>query len=82
MCLFRLDLREIERVFGAEGRQGIEASMGPVKDLAADGLVTYDADLLQVTPLGRLFVRNVAMLFDAYLPKRAGGEAPVFSRTV
>jgi hypothetical protein len=31
-----------------------------------------------VTPLGRLFVRNLAMVFDAYLD---GGEAR-FSQTV
>jgi oxygen-independent coproporphyrinogen-3 oxidase len=33
-----------------------------------------------VTPLGQLLVRNVAMLFDAYL-KRAGAKKG-FSRTV
>ena len=36
--------------------------------------------MLRVTPLGQLLVRNVAMLFDAYL-KKAGGKKQ-FSRTV
>jgi oxygen-independent coproporphyrinogen-3 oxidase len=35
-----------------------------------------------VTPLGQLLVRNVAMLFDAYLPKHAADKQPTFSRTV
>lgn len=56
--------------------------MGPVPELVADGLVTFDGSVLRVTELGRLFVRNVVMMFDAYLPKRAGEKSPVFSRTV
>jgi coproporphyrinogen III oxidase-like Fe-S oxidoreductase len=33
----------------------------------------------QVTPLGQLFVRNLAMAFDRYLPEQ---EGVTFSRTV
>jgi oxygen-independent coproporphyrinogen-3 oxidase len=83
MCLFRLDLREIAERFGPSGRRAIQASLeGGVKELQEDGLVTFDGQVLQVTPVGRLLVRNVAMLFDAYLPKRAAAEKPTFSRTV
>ena len=38
-----------------------------LEPLAADGLITLDAGRIQVTPLGRLLVRAVAMCFDAYL---------------
>lgn len=44
------------------------------------GLVERDADWLRVTELGRPFVRNVAMAFDAYLEARQT-PAP-FSRAV
>ena len=82
MCLLRLDLREVEEKFGATAREGIEASLrGGVEELVADGLVTFDGDVLRVLPLGQLLVRNVAMLFDAYLPRRAG-DKQTFSRTV
>ena len=56
--------------------------MGGLKQLIDDGLVTFDGHLLQVLPLGRLLVRNVAMMFDAYLPRHAKDKAPTFSRTV
>ena len=82
MCLFRLDLREIERTFGAAARRALQPSAAQLAELQADGLVTFDGDLLQVTPLGQLLVRNVAMLFDAYLPKHAKDKQPTFSRTV
>ena len=61
----------------------IEANLrAGVQELQDDGLVTFDGDVLRVTPLGQLLVRNVAMLFDAYLPKHAGEKRPTFSRTV
>ena len=83
MCLLRLDLREVAEKFGPAARKAIEASLQQgVTELQDDGLVTFDGDVLQVTPLGQLLVRNVAMLFDAYLGKHAGEKRPTFSRTV
>jgi oxygen-independent coproporphyrinogen-3 oxidase len=82
MCLLRLDLAEVAGKFGPASREAIEASLSAgVKELVEDGLVTFDGEVLRVLPLGQLLVRNVAMLFDAYLPKHAG-EKQTFSRTV
>jgi oxygen-independent coproporphyrinogen-3 oxidase len=81
MCLLRLDLREVAEKFGPAARAAVETDLrAGAKELVEDGLVTFDGDLLRVTPLGQLLVRNVAMLFDAYL-KREGGKKQ-FSRTV
>ena len=84
MCNFRLDawaLREkfgvdLARYFAAElGR--LTASGGPTDD----GFVIAGADGIDVTPAGRLFVRNICMTFDTYLPAHQSGR-PVFSRTI
>jgi oxygen-independent coproporphyrinogen-3 oxidase len=81
MCLLRIDLKEVEAKFGAAAREAIEKDLNAgVKELQDDGLVTFDGSLLRVTPLGQLLVRNVAMLFDAYLKKE--GAKRQFSRTV
>jgi oxygen-independent coproporphyrinogen-3 oxidase len=81
MCLLRLDLGEVAQKFGPAARSAIEENLrGGVKELQDDGLVTFDGALLRVTPLGQLLVRNVAMLFDAYLKK--DGAKKQFSRTV
>jgi len=83
MCLLRLDLREVEGMFGKKARAEIEASMKPnLPELVSDGLVTFDGDVLRVTPVGQLLVRNVAMMFDAYLPKHAKDRKQTFSRTL
>jgi oxygen-independent coproporphyrinogen-3 oxidase len=81
MCQLKLDLDEVGAQFGAPARAAIAASLATgLDELCADGLVTFDGRLLRVTPLGQLLVRNVAMLFDAYLKK--GDTAKRFSRTV
>ena len=81
MCQLRLDLRDIQARYGGQARGALEADLAGARgELEADGLVTFDGDVLRVTPLGQLLVRNVAMLFDAYL-KKAGGKKQ-FSRTV
>jgi oxygen-independent coproporphyrinogen-3 oxidase len=81
MCLLRLDLAEVEGRFGKPARAAIEADLrSGVEELQDDGLVTFDGTVLRVTPLGQLLVRNIAMLFDAYLKK--GASRTQFSRTV
>jgi oxygen-independent coproporphyrinogen-3 oxidase len=83
MCNFHVDGAELRRRFGvpldeyfAAEFEALLAPEGP----AADGLVLVGRDSLTVTPLGRLFVRNVCMVFDTYLAAHAG--RPTFSRTV
>ena len=39
-------------------------------------------DEIRVTSMGRIFIRNVAMLFDAYLEKKAPDAPKIFSRTL
>ncbi len=57
-------------------RRAVEALAPCVED----GLVTIDAREIRATALGRVFLRNLAMPFDAYLGQTA--EKPVFSRTL
>jgi oxygen-independent coproporphyrinogen-3 oxidase len=82
MCNFRVAVPDVESRFGIGfasyfARELGELAAGP----AADGFVRIAPDRLEVTPPGRLFVRNVAMIFDRHLRGRTG-EKPVFSRTV
>ena len=46
----------------------------------ADGLISLDRHWISVTPLGRLFVRGVCMVFDRYL--RAGQRQANYSRVI
>lgn len=80
MCNFHLDKREFETRFGAEYAGYFAEEQAAVRAFAAEGFVEDTPEALLVRPLGRVFVRNVAMVFDAYL-KRKDGRGQ-FSRTV
>ena len=55
-----------------------EKEIAALKPLAEDGIVEILPKEILVTPLGRFFLRNVGMIFDAYLKPGEGK----FSRTV
>lgn len=79
MCQFRLDKRDVERQYGIEDfDRRFAGELAQLAPMAGDGLVEIDRDRIEVTPLGRLLVRNIAMSFDAYL----GKSTVRYSRTV
>lgn len=59
MCNFWVDL-------GAQAQNRFGAEFAQLQGLARDGLVRLDGNTIEVTPLGRVFVRNVAMVFDSH----------------
>jgi oxygen-independent coproporphyrinogen-3 oxidase len=85
MCDARLDIRDVERRFGISFANTFAVELaeltgrGPYR---TDGLLTLTRDAIELTALGRMFVRNVCMVFDRHLRRRSGPERPVFSRTV
>jgi oxygen-independent coproporphyrinogen-3 oxidase len=83
MCNFRVERREVATRFSVEFDKYFEAELSELAESAvADGFVAVDAEAVTVTPLGRLFVRNVAMVFDRHLRAKTASATPVFSRTV
>ncbi len=71
---------EIEARHGVRFDEEFASALDALAPCVADGLVTVDAREICATPLGRIFLRNLAMAFDAYLGQSA--EKPVFSRTL
>ena len=80
MCHFVLYKAEIEAGYGIRFDETFAEAIEDLKPMEADGLVSLHEDRIEVHPLGRLLVRNIAMPFDAYL--RKAGDAKRFSRTV
>jgi oxygen-independent coproporphyrinogen-3 oxidase len=84
MCNFYFGFRQIGELFGIDSTEYFRAELEMLAAPAgpADlGFVEIDDKGVEITPLGRLFIRNVCMVFDAYL-KEKSGDKPVFSRTV
>jgi oxygen-independent coproporphyrinogen-3 oxidase len=86
MCNFRLDLAAVETRFAIDFRDYFAAELEQLTasegSPAADKLLAVSENRIDVLPIGRMFVRNICMVFDTYLPSRTGGPKPVFSRTV
>lgn len=72
MCNPRLDFAPIERTHGIVFADYFGAELAALEPLAADGLVHVDGAGIAVTPRGRLLLRVIAMVFDAYLQQPAG----------
>ena len=79
MGSFRVDKAEVEARWGVDFDRRFAAELAALAPLADDGLVELSASALEVTPIGRLLVRNVAMAFDARLAARPEIQ---YSRTV
>jgi oxygen-independent coproporphyrinogen-3 oxidase len=71
---------EIEERFGVPFDETFADALARLEECREDGLVEITEREIRATTLGRIFLRNLAMPFDAYLA--AGTGKPMFSRTL
>lgn len=57
--------------YGVDFKKVFESALPKLTEMERDGLVKTSPDGFEVEPLGRLFLRNIAMLFDGRLAKGA-----------
>jgi oxygen-independent coproporphyrinogen-3 oxidase len=80
MCNLYIDYEKLSGEIGIDFADHFKTEIASLSDLEQDGLVLREAGGLRVTALGRLFIRIIAMRFDAYLQEdRPEGR---YSRTV
>jgi oxygen-independent coproporphyrinogen-3 oxidase len=80
LCHGVVVIPEIEEAYGIEFGKYFVDALEKLEPCAADGLIEISDSELRATPLGRVFLRNLAMPFDAYLT--VDSEKPVFSKTL
>jgi oxygen-independent coproporphyrinogen-3 oxidase len=82
MCNYELLFKDYE----GEGKKPFstryEKALKDLRRMEKDQLVQVHEDRIQVPPLGRLFLRNLSMPFDAYLEEQRKSKGPMFSRTI
>jgi len=79
MCDLGLDYEAMSGKWGIDFEQKFADALKQLEEPAADGLIEFIDTGLRVTERGRLFIRNLAMCFDAYLEPAAEGR---YSKTV
>jgi oxygen-independent coproporphyrinogen-3 oxidase len=82
LCHTVIPKSEIEREFSISFDDYFRAELERLEDSRADGLVTLEPGEIRVTALGRIFIRNVAMVFDRYLHEQQMDQRPLFSKTL
>jgi oxygen-independent coproporphyrinogen-3 oxidase len=81
MCQGEVSPSEYEARFGEALSDRITDLHERLAPFVDDALLTVENGAYRVTPIGRVFLRVLAMTFDAYLPGQTG-DRPMFSRTV
>ena len=80
LCHGVVVIPEIESAFGIDFDEYFGDALHRLEGCEADGLVEISDREVRATPLGRVFLRNLAMAFDSYLTDAS--ERPTFSRTL
>ncbi|MDV7024186.1 oxygen-independent coproporphyrinogen III oxidase [Atlantibacter subterraneus] len=80
ICNFRLDFSAVEQQWQLDFADYFAEDLKLLAPLAKDGLVDIDEKGIQVTPKGRLLIRNICMCFDVYLRQKARMQQ--FSRVI
>jgi oxygen-independent coproporphyrinogen-3 oxidase len=69
MCRFSLDKREFSSQFGVSFDEHFTAERVEIERLREERLIDETKEILCPTPIGRLFIRLIASVFDSYLQK-------------
>jgi oxygen-independent coproporphyrinogen-3 oxidase len=80
MCNFELDLSQLENRFGVDYDTYFAREIRKLEETIEPGFYARQNGKLSITPLGRIFVRNICMVFDRYL--EGATTKPIYSRTI
>ena len=72
ICNFFLDYADVERAWGIDFGSYFADALPRLEPMRRDGLLELDAEGIRVLPRGRLLIRNICMVFDAYLDAKQG----------
>src|SRR5579862_3244545 len=82
LCHTIIPKREINEAFGIDFDEHFAEELRRLELPREDGLLTMDQDEIRTTWLGRIFIRNLAMIFYPYLEKQHLDAKPLFSKTL
>lgn len=83
MCNFVIERKDVEAAWNIDFAEYFSDALERLERYRGEGLVSIDRERIRATPVGELFVRNLAMCFDRYMwEKHADSDKPTFSRTV
>ncbi len=82
MCNFQLQFSDFYKKFNIQYHDYFHKEHKELSEFFVDNFLDAPNGGLKITEVGRTFIRNIAMVFDAYLNKESDGKKPTFSRTI
>jgi oxygen-independent coproporphyrinogen III oxidase len=80
MCNFELDIPSIEKIHNIDFNKYFSWGLGNMKEMEADNLIKVTESKIEVSEMGKLLIRNIAMNFDGYIERKE--DTAKYSRTV
>lgn len=81
ICHFYVSFDEFEKVFNIPFKTYFEQELTDLEDLKIDGLLSISENNIEVIDHGKILVRNICMVFDAYLRKKDTPQVK-YSKTI
>lgn len=78
---FRLNFKSLDEKFGINSKEYFKDALSKLGEFEADELLKLTNEGIEISPTGRMVVRNIAMSFDAYLSADDANKNK-FSKTV
>jgi len=72
ICHFSLDFAAVAQTWGVAFADYFPDALPKLRPMQEDGLLELDSKGIQVLPKGRMLIRNICMVFDAYLAAKKG----------
>ncbi len=82
LCHTIIRKSEIESAYSISFDAYFSKELERLQEFCTDGLVQTSPEEIRVTMLGRIFIRNIAMIFDPYLEQQKLESRPLFSKTL
>ena len=72
ICHFALNFAAVEKAWNIDFKRYFETELNRLENMVGDGLLNIDAEGIKVMPVGQMLIRNICMVFDAYLKDSKG----------
>jgi len=79
-CQFSLNFNHVEEQHGIQFKDYFSTELEELKHMETDDLLTLKEDSIDVSPSGRLLIRNICMVFDEHLRQQKTQQS--FSKVI
>jgi oxygen-independent coproporphyrinogen-3 oxidase len=81
MSNFKLNIPKIEKEYGINFQEYFKESLAQLQEFEEAEIVTISKEEIKASPTGEMLIRNISMVFDAYMNKHADNKK-TFSKTI